>query len=100
MTVQTTQAIAHNHVPFGRRIVLALLVLPFSVKRRVREKLKSHMLLLAGLTATLTGCGSQNGFMLEGPQTYTLTVTAASGTFRRMCRTQPSRCQCPIELAL
>ena len=50
----------------------------------VREKMKSRMLLLvllmAGMTATLTGCGSTNGFLLQSPQTYTLTVTATSAT--------------------
>jgi hypothetical protein len=90
LTVLTASAIAHNNSnnPFGRGIVLALLFSPFAAKRRVREKLKGRMLLLllvplmAGLTATLTGCGSQNGFLLHSPQTYTLTVTATSGTFQ------------------
>ena len=89
MTVQTASAVAHNRndgSPFGRGIVLALLFLPFAARRRVREKLTSRMLLLAllmaGLTATLTGCGSQNGFLLQSPQTYTLTVTATSGTLQ------------------
>jgi hypothetical protein len=87
MTVQTASAIARNHNggnPFGRGIVLAFLLLPFVAKRSVREKMKSRMLLLVllmvGMTATLTGCGSTNGFLLQSPQTYTLTVTATSGT--------------------
>jgi len=87
MTVQTASAIARNHNggnPFGRGIVLAFLFLPFVAKRSVREKMKSRMLLLvllmAGMTATLTGCGSTNGFLLQSPQTYTLTVTATSAT--------------------
>ncbi len=88
MTVQTAEAIAHNsNRPFGRGIVLALLFLPLLSKRRVREKLRSRMLLLvllmAGLTATLTGCGSHNSFLLQSPQTYTLTVTATSGTLQQ-----------------
>jgi hypothetical protein len=87
MTVQTAAAIAQKHDgPFGRSIVLALLFLPLLSKRRVREKLRGKMLLLvllmAGLTATLTGCGTQNGFLLQSPQTYTLTVTATSGTLQ------------------
>jgi drug/metabolite transporter (DMT)-like permease len=87
MTVQTASAVAQNHnILFGRSIVLALLFLPFAAKRRVREKLKGRMLLLVllmtGLTATLTGCGSQNGFLLQSPQTETLTVTATSGTLQ------------------
>jgi hypothetical protein len=87
MSVQTATAIAHNQKrssPFGREIVLALLLLPFLGKRSVREKLKGRMLLMvllmADLTATLTGCGSSNGFMLQSQKTYTLTVTATSGT--------------------
>jgi hypothetical protein len=87
MTVQTASAIALNHDrPFGRSILLALLFLPLLSKRRVREKLRGRMLLLvlsmAGLTASLTGCGSQNGFLLQSPQTVTLTVTATSGTLQ------------------
>ena len=67
-------------------MVLALLLLPFGMKRRVREKLKGRMLLLvlllAGMTAAVTGCGASNGFMLQSPGTYTLTVTASSGTLQ------------------
>jgi hypothetical protein len=65
MTVQTASAVAHNRndsSPFGRSIVLGLLFLPFAAKRQVREKLKGRMLvlvlLMAGLTAALTRCGS------------------------------------------
>ena len=86
MTVQTAASIARTHNegnPFSRGIVLAFLLLPFLAKRSVRKKMKSRMLLLvllmAGLTATLTGCGSTNGLMLQSPQTYTLTITATSG---------------------
>jgi Bacterial Ig-like domain (group 3)/Putative Ig domain len=87
MTVQTASATAHNRSgPFGRGIVLALLFLPLMAKRRVREKLNGRMLLLvllmAGLTTTLTGCGSTSGFLLQRPQTYTLTVTATGGTLQ------------------
>ena len=38
------------------------------------------VLLMAGMTATLTGCGSQNSLPAQSPQTYTLTVIATSGT--------------------
>ena len=88
MTVQTASAIAQNKSisPFGRGIVLAFLLLPFVAKRSVREKMKGRMLLLlllmAGVTATLTGCGSSSGFVLQSPQNYTLTVTATSGTLQ------------------
>ena len=86
MMVQTASATAQNtsNSPFGRGIVLAFLLLPFIAKRNVREKMKGRMLLLVllmiGVTATLTGCGSTSGFTLQSPQTYTLTVTATSGT--------------------
>jgi hypothetical protein len=30
------------------------------------------VLLMAGMTATLPGCGSTSGFTLQSPQTYTL----------------------------
>jgi large repetitive protein len=87
--VQTAAAFARNHDssnPFGRGIVLALLLLPLIATRRLREQLKGRMLVLvlltAGLMATLTGCGSQNGSSQESSQTYTLTVTATSGTLQ------------------
>jgi hypothetical protein len=84
MTVQTASGTAQNNSPFGRGLMLAFVLLPFVAKRRVREKLKGHMLLLvllmAGMTAVLTGCGSTNGFLQQNQQTYTLTVTATSGT--------------------
>jgi uncharacterized repeat protein (TIGR01451 family) len=86
MTVQTAAATAYKNSPFGRGIVLALLLLPFGMKPNLRDKLRGRMLLvvlmMAGLTAALTGCGSQNGFLLQNPQTYTLTVTATSGTLQ------------------
>lgn len=84
MTVQTAVASAHNRSPFGRGVVLALLLLPFGMKRSVRKKLSGRilllLLLLAGTTAAMSGCGSSNGFMLQSPQNYTLTVTATAGT--------------------
>jgi trimeric autotransporter adhesin len=87
MTVQTASAIAHNSSsPLGHGILLALLLLPFMAKRSVREKLKGRMLLLvllmAGMTVAVTGCGTNNGFFLQSSQTYTLTVTATSGTLQ------------------
>jgi hypothetical protein len=86
MTVQTAAATAQNsHSPFGRGIVLALLLLPFGMKHSLRKKLNGKMLLLllllAGTTAAMSGCGSGSGLLLQRPQTYTLTVTATSGTF-------------------
>lgn len=85
MTVQTPPAVARNSSSLlGRGIVLALLLLPFSMSRGIRRKLRSSallmVLLVVGITATMTGCGSGNGFLLQKTQTYTLTVTATSGT--------------------
>jgi sugar lactone lactonase YvrE len=88
MTVQTAPPIARNSGgPLGRGVMLALLLLPFGMKRSVRKKLKGPMLptllLLVGMTAAMTGCGSSNGFLLQTPQTCTLTVTATSGSLVR-----------------
>jgi hypothetical protein len=85
MTIQTPSAVARNSSNLlGRGIVLALLLLPFSTSNSMRKKLKGSklltVLLLVGITATVTGCGSSNGFVLQKTQTYTLTVTATSGT--------------------
>jgi hypothetical protein len=90
MTVQTAAPMAHNenhgNSPLGRGVVLALLLLPFGMKRKLREKLRGRMLLLvlllAGTTAAMSGCASNNGFMLQSPGTYTLTVTATSGNLQ------------------
>jgi sugar lactone lactonase YvrE len=91
MTVQTVAATAQNRLStVGRGFVLALLLLPFGMKRSLRKKLNARMLLLllllAGTTAAMSGCGgsknssSGNGSStMSGPQTYTLTVTATSG---------------------
>jgi hypothetical protein len=85
MAVQTAAPMAQNRGDsLGSGIVLALLLLPFSVNCGMRKKLKGSklltVLLLVGITATMTGCGSGNGFLLQKTQTYTLTVTATSGT--------------------
>ena len=84
MSVQTAAAMAQDQrSPFGRGIVLALLLLPFGIKSSLRRRLNGKMLLLllllAGTTAAVGGCGSSNGSPLQSPQTYMLTVTATSG---------------------
>ena len=64
--------------------MLALLLLPFAGSRKLRRKIGTRLtmlaLLLAGLVGggAITGCGTGNGFLLEQPQTYTLTMTATS----------------------
>ena len=90
LTVQTPQPMAENKggKPFEHTLpLLALLGLPFLGSRRVRERLNKRVLLLlllaAGLAGTtaMTGCGTgRNGFLLEQPSTYTLNVTATSGS--------------------
>jgi CSLREA domain-containing protein len=91
MSVQTRQALAHEQAPvrpFGPRQIplLALLLLPMLGSRETRRRLGSRLLmvvlLVGGLAAVtgMTGCGSSNGFLLEQPATYTLTVTATAGT--------------------
>jgi len=89
MTVQTAAAMAQNHIgPIGRGFVLALLLLPFGMKRSLRKKLSARMLLLllllAATTTAMSGCGgsknSSNGSStMQSAQTYMLTVTATSG---------------------
>ena len=67
---------------------LALLLLPALGFSRVRRKLGARMLtlilLVAGLggAGLLTGCGTSNGFQLQPQSTYTLTVSAASGSLQ------------------
>jgi len=93
MTVQTAAPQARNEMsasPLGRTAIpagLALLLMPLFGVRRLRRtaRAKALMLLLmlgglAGAAATLSGCGGGNGFSLQPPQTYTLTVTATSGS--------------------
>ena len=90
MTVQTAAATAQSHInQIGGGFVLALLLFPFGMKRSLRKKLNGRMLLLllllAGTTAAMSGCGGSNSSSnggsstAQGPQTYTLTVTATSG---------------------
>ena len=42
------------------------------------------LVFLAGAVATagLTGCGANNGFFGQAPQTYNITITATSGTIQ------------------
>jgi hypothetical protein len=87
LTVQTSKPVlaARNVSTLG--ITFALLLLPFGISRKSREAMKNArviniiagILLLAGM-AGLTGCGTNNGFFGEAAHSYTITVTAASGT--------------------
>jgi sugar lactone lactonase YvrE len=61
-------------------VALGLLLLPLF--RRVRGKGRSLLLLVAavGALVPLTGCGTNSGFFGHQPQSYTITLTAKSGT--------------------
>jgi len=62
-------------------VALGLLLLPLF--RRVRGKGRSLLLLLVvavGALVPLTGCGTNSGFFGHQPQSYTITLTAKSGT--------------------
>jgi hypothetical protein len=66
--------------------VLELLVLPFCF-RRTRKLAKPKLMLLllvplGGATGVLTvvGCGSNTGYFAQKQQSYTVTITATSGT--------------------
>lgn len=86
LSVQTPKPTAQNsaphQLPFNHSLpVLALILLPVLSSRKLRRQLGTRMLMLivfsAGLAgaAMLTGCGSgSNGFLLQQPSTYTLTV--------------------------
>jgi hypothetical protein len=94
MTIQTPAATAHNRTPFSplsgsgkAPAMLSLLLLPLVVNNKLRRRLGtrlSMLVLLIGGLATITGCGSGVRFSLEEPQTYTLTVTATSGSLQQM----------------
>jgi Bacterial Ig-like domain (group 3)/MBG domain (YGX type) len=96
MTVQTPAATAHNRTsasPLGGGskvpAMLSLLLLPLVVNNKLRRRLSTRLLMLVllmvGLVglAAITGCGSGDGFSLEDPQTYALTVTATSGSLQQ-----------------
>ena len=87
-TVQTTKPVAPaRNLGGAAGVTLALLLLPFGVSRKGREALKRTrpltalgVLLFLGGMAGLTGCGTSNGFFGQPQQSYTITVTATSGT--------------------
>jgi hypothetical protein len=70
-------------------LIFAVLLLPFATSRQFRKSGRRSLylviVLLGGLAATtgLTGCGyNGNGFFGQAPKTYTLTLTATSGTIQ------------------
>jgi DNA-binding beta-propeller fold protein YncE len=95
LTIQLPQVTARleNKPSPGQRVppvLWGLLLLPFASKlRRAGKRLGRIgallLLLLTGVGATiaLSGCGSANGFFGQPPQSYTVTITATSGTVSR-----------------
>jgi formate hydrogenlyase subunit 3/multisubunit Na+/H+ antiporter MnhD subunit len=87
--ITTPQQTAQLHqpvklLPFS---LATLLLLPFAgrLRRRARKLsgICAMLLLLIGTAAGMTmlsGCGSANGFLSQPQQSYTVTVTATSGT--------------------
>jgi sugar lactone lactonase YvrE len=68
-------------------MVLAILLLPFagrlrSLRKRLWGTISLLLLLAAGMgaMATLSGCGATSGLFADQQKTYTVTVTATSGT--------------------
>ena len=88
LNVQTSSTLAMIHVLGGSiGLTMALLVIPFRLPRKVRQRLRSTWLfraaaalILLGGFAALTGCGSTNGFFGESAHSYIVTVTATSGS--------------------
>jgi hypothetical protein len=96
MTIQIPPVTAHSQTsssPLGGGgkvpAMLSMLLLPLVVNNKLWRRSSTRplmfVLLMAALTglAAITGCGSGNGFSLEEPQTYTLTVTATSGSLQQ-----------------
>lgn len=72
-------------------VALAFLLLPFAGTKRMRREGRRlgrlgcmFLLVLAGLgaTAALTGCGSHAAVGGNSSQSYTVTITAASGSIQ------------------
>jgi hypothetical protein len=88
VTLTVNAASAAQPVPapaMGRRLAplaLALLLLPFAGRMRRNGRrlggLLTVLILLCGAAATtaLTSCGNQNGYFMQPPQNYPVTVTA------------------------
>jgi hypothetical protein len=89
MTIQTAKPSAALHSPWPSRSNYAVLLgvlLPLCGIRRVRRTLKRSRLFLAvvfsfGIALGLSGCAG-DGFFNQPPQTYTITVTATSGSLQ------------------
>jgi subtilase family serine protease len=92
LTIQLPQVSSSAHPAGGivgrlAPLSIALLLIPFA--GRLRRKVKRHLRLASVLLfsiavwaamAGLNGCASLSGFSAQSPQTYTVIVTATSGT--------------------
>jgi hypothetical protein len=95
-SVQSAFSQEENHFGYG---ALAFLCLPFAALGSLRRKLPADrrrlfmaLFLLGALAATtgLAGCGSANGngFFGQAPQSYTITITATSGSVQHSVAVQ------------
>jgi hypothetical protein len=84
-----TALLDHRDAPARKfpPVLWGILLLPFAGGMRRRSKrlgkaASIFMVMVLGLTAAvaLGGCGSSNGFFGQPQKTYTVTVTATSGT--------------------
>jgi DNA-binding beta-propeller fold protein YncE len=92
LTIQTpssTASLRREGLPYGHlpRVLLSLLLLPFvggwrRVGKGLGRTLSVIALLVVGSAALagLSGCSSGGGFFAQQTQSYTVTVTATSGT--------------------
>lgn len=91
LAVQTRSPMSKNHLPSTpfrneAETALALALLPCCIHRRIRKRLRSHLTILLLAVSSLcimtglTGCGSGNGFLELQPQSYSISVTATSGS--------------------
>ncbi|MEO6922329.1 MAG: Ig-like domain repeat protein, partial [Bryocella sp.] len=95
LSIQTANPFAKNDAPrspFGPKSLplFALLLLPLFGGCKLRRKLAARLVMLALLVgglagvAGMTGCGTgRNGFLLQQPVTYTMTVTASTGSLQQ-----------------
>lgn len=87
LTLPTLQTENHGFT-LGRAgsLLLGFILLPWALQRRLRRAqrrlLGLLLFVLSGLAAigTLSGCGSGNGLFGQVPASYTITVTATSGS--------------------
>jgi hypothetical protein len=82
LTIATAQALAVYRLRQTAPWTLALL-LPFVLRRRLRRRLTRFLTLFLFLGAaafTVTGCAAPNGFFGQPVASYTITLTATSGS--------------------